>query len=228
MTKKSAKSLTVFVSFLMVSMGAYAQKDMLITQMANSKIIRKSYSANGSLESKQHFRVSRLDTVKGKLKTKVKVKLYNKKGNLQDQYITNYTCNPDKSDMLLAIYPFAKQGNATYKIEASSEDFSKLYDFSRYTGKLQPIEITMHFKSGVLGFFGSKNHVRIKDRRLKVANEKFLLNSALMIKTYMWGIRVNTIHYDLKEQFNSDKTLVKQKFKYEDGSHFLIKYNHKN
>lgn len=221
------KQLLTFF-FLLCAFNAVTQDNMLITQMADSKIIRKSYSANGSLESKQHFRVSGLDTVKGELKTNVKVKLYNEKGALQDQYITNYTCNPHKSDMLLAIYPFAKQGNASYKIEASSEDFSNLYDFSENSGKLQPIEITMHFKPGVLGFFGSKNHIRIKDRRLKVANEKFHLNATLTIKTYMWGIRLNTIHYALKEQFTSDKTLVQQKFKHEDGSYFLIKYNHKN
>jgi hypothetical protein len=198
---------------------------MLIEQIAGRDIIRTGYNEAAVLISKQKFSIGNLDTVKGDLSVKIIVLLFNEKDKLTDSYTTDYVCKPDESNVLLTVFAFARQNDAEYVIEASSPEFKELYNFSDNTKKLNDLSVEMSVKSGLLSFFGSKNKVSIKNRRLELETANYILKSDLRVDAYLWGIRVKSIRYQVIEKLDSEKSLTHQKFISEDGSYFLIDYD---
>src|SRR5680860_532965 len=183
-------------------------QEMLIEQIAGKEVIRQSFNAAKELTSKQVFQVGQLQTKGNQLVVRLQVSLYDKDLKLTDQYITKYTCEPDKSDILLSVFPFARKGDAEYIIEASSSGFTKLYDFSPVTKKLEDLSLEMSVESGILSFFGSKNLLSLTERRLRKNENGYTLQSQMTIEAYLWGLKVKTIRYRITEKLDHNRALL--------------------
>tara|TARA_R110001592_G_scaffold68626_1_gene210278 strand:- start:35902 stop:36558 length:657 start_codon:yes stop_codon:yes gene_type:complete len=216
------KNLIVILS-LISCMPAYGQ-DMLIEQIAGKEVVRKTFNDDKELTAKQVFKVGELQTTGNQLSVQLQVSLFDEDGELEDKYLTKFTCEPGKSDVLLAVFPFARQGNAEYVIEASSPGFKRLYDFDADDKTLPNLSLEMSIESGVLSFFGSKSVVAISDRKVSTSSSGFTLTSRLTIKAYMWGLKVKTITYQVTEKLDKNQRLISQVFREEDGSYFLMNY----
>tara|TARA_R110002124_G_scaffold252767_1_gene418192 strand:- start:159 stop:815 length:657 start_codon:yes stop_codon:yes gene_type:complete len=199
-------------------------QDMLIEQIAGKEVVRKAFNTDKELTAKQVFRVGELQTTGNQLSVQLQVNLFDEEGNLKDKYLTQYTCEPGKSDVLLAVFPFARQGNAAYVIEASSPGFKRLYDFDADDRKLENLSLEMSVESGILSFFGSKSIITINDRIVSTTGRGFTLTSRLTVKAYMWGVNVKTITYQVTEKLDKKRRLISQVFLEEDGSYFLMNY----
>lgn len=212
----------ILLAWLRVCQG---QENMLIEQIAGREIVRKGYNEAGDQISKQKFSISKLDTVEGFLSVQIRVSLFDEKDKLTDSYTTDYVCKPDESNVLVTVFPFARQNDAEYVIETSSPEFKELYDFSDNAKKLNDLSVEMSVKSGLLGFFGSKNRISIKNRSIKMETGNYILKSDLTVDAYLWGIRVKSIRYQVTERLDTERFLTRQKFENENGSYFLISYN---
>ncbi len=212
----------ILLAWVRVSQG---QENMIIEQIAGREIVRTSYNEAGDQISKQEFNISNLNTVKGYLSVEIRILLFDEKEKLTDSYTTVYVCKPNESNILLTVFPFARQNNAEYVIEASSPGFKELYDFSDNAKKLNNVSLDMSVKSGLLGFFGSKNKISIRNRNLEMKSGNYILTSDLILDAYLWGIRVKSIQYHVTEKLSAKRWLAEQKFKNEDDSYFLIHYN---
>lgn len=197
---------------------------MLIEQIAGKEIVRKAFNEEKELTSKQVFKVGELQTKGNKLTVEFQVNLFDTDGKLSEKYFTQYTCKPDKSNVLLTVFPLAGKGDAEYVIKTSSTGFKRLYDFETGDNTLEDLSMEMSMKSGLLGFFGSKNRITLTNRRVFKTAGDFHLYSQLTIKAYLWGLKVKTIQYTVKEKLNANRTLLSQKFMAEDGSYFLVEY----
>ncbi len=215
----------ITIAFMVWTQVSYGQDNMLIKQIAGRDIVRKSYNEAGDQTSTQKFTISNLDSVKGYLSVKIRVLLFDVKDKLTDNYTTNYICKPGESNILLTVFPFARKDDAEYVIEASSPGFKQLYDFPDNANRLSNLSFEMSVKSGLLGFFGSKNKVSIRNRNLEMKSGNYILTSDLTVDAYLWGIRVKSIQYQVTEKLSAERLLTEQKFKNEDGSYFLINYN---
>lgn len=208
-----------FISCISVS-----GQNMLIEQIAGKEVVRKAFNAHKELTAKQVFKVGVLQTTRSQLSVQLQVSLFDEKGKLKDKYLTQYTCEPGKSHVLLAVFPFARQGNAEYVIEASSPGFKRLYDFEADAQSLPDLNLEMSVKSGILSFFGSKTLLSLTNRRVSKNGSGFELKSQLKIEAYLWGLKVKTIQYTATEILDIDKGLLSQMFMAEDGSYFLMNY----
>lgn len=197
---------------------------MLIEQIAGKEVIRQTFNATKELTSRQVFQVGQLQTKGNQLVVRVQVSLYDEDLKLTDQYITEYNCEPDRSDILLTVFPFSRKGDAEYIIEASSSGFKKLYVFSPDIKKLDDLSLEMSVESGILSFFGSKNLLTLTDRRLRKNENGYTLESQMTIEAYLWGLKVKTLRYRVTEKLDQNRTLLSQMFIDKDGSYFLMDY----
>ncbi len=225
---KKARGILSFVIIIVLLAWAnicQGQENMLIEQIAGRDIVRTSYNEADDQISKQKFHISNLDTVKGYLSVEIRVLLFDEKEKLTDSYTTVYVCKPDESNVLVTVFPFALKNDAEYAIEASSPGFKELYDFSDNAKKLSDLSLEMSVKSGLLGFFGSRNRISIRNRNLEMKSGNYILTSDLILDAFLWGIRVKSIQYHVTEKLSAKRWLTEQKFRNEDGSYFLINYN---
>ncbi|MDZ7846513.1 MAG: hypothetical protein U5L96_06970 [Owenweeksia sp.] len=213
----------LFILALLLASFAHGQ-DMLIEQIAGKKIVRQAYNEEKEFISKQIFVVSPLQKMDNRLKVELRVSMYDEDSKLTEKYTTQYTCEPAKSDVLLTVFPFARKGDAEYVIDVSSSDFKRLYDFEPGEKTLNDLSLQMSVKSGILGFFGSKNVIKLTNRNLSKNEEGFILKSNLTIEAYLWGMKVKTISYQVTEKLDDNKQLLYQKFITDDGSYFLMNY----
>jgi hypothetical protein len=158
--------------------------------------------------------------VEGFLSVQIRVSLFGEKDKLTESYTTDYVCKPDESNVLVTVFPFARQNDAEYVIETSSPEFKELYDFSDNAKKLNDLIVEMSVKSGLLGFFGSKNRISIKNRSLEMETGNYILTSDLTVESYLWGIRVKSIRYRVTERLNPERLLMSQEFQNKSGSFF--------
>jgi len=86
------------------------------------------------------------------------------------------------------------------------------------------VEMEMKFNSGLLGFFGSKNKIKIYDRTLESDENWRKIISKLKVKAYLLGIRIKQLDYAVTEKLNNQGLLSFQKFTEEDGSYFTMTY----
>lgn len=201
------------------------QENMLIEQIAGKSIVRTSYDKAGDQTSKQKFNISNLEKVKEYMSVKISVLLFDGKEKLTDSYTTVYVCKPEESNVLVTVFPFARKNDAEYVIQTYSPGFKELYDFPDNAKKLSDLSLEMSVKSGLLGFFGSKNRISIKNRSLEMKSGNYILTSDLTLDAFLLGIRVKSIQYHITEKLSAKRWLTEQKFKNEDGSYFLINYN---
>jgi hypothetical protein len=216
--------LIITIIFIALAITGKAQENMLIKKIAGKEIIRKGYNESGDLISKQKFSISNLDSSKDYLSVKILVSLFDDKDKLTNSYTTTYVCNPGESNIILSVFPFARQNNADYIIEASSTGLKGLYNFPENVNKLSDVNLTMSVKSGLLSFFGSKNIVSLKNRSVEIKVGNYILKSDLTVDAYLWGMRVKSIRYVVIEKLDSERFIISQVFRNEDGSYFSIDY----
>lgn len=215
--------ISIFILSILIGNMAFGQ-DMLIEQIAGKEIVRKAFNAEKEQISKQVFKVEELQTSGSELTVELQVKLFDEDGKLVENYFTRYTCESGKSDVLVTVFPFARKDDAEYVVEASSPGFKRLYDFESGDNTLEDLSMEMSIKSGLLGFFGSKNKVTLSKRRVNKTASGFDLQSQLTMEAYLWGIKVKTIRYAITEKLDNNRTLLSQNFTAKDGSSFTMNY----
>ncbi|PKP28942.1 MAG: hypothetical protein CVU01_02495 [Bacteroidetes bacterium HGW-Bacteroidetes-18] len=212
-------TLSTFL-FIITSNLVSAQDNMLIEQLAGKTIIRENFDKGSQLIGKQIFRISNIEKSSTSYSVEITTELYRKDGTLDEKYKTYYTCKPDKSSMIVMVFPLFAPKSKKIEIETQSSDYKDLYDLN----DLKDIHLRLSFDSGILNFFGSKNNIKIYNRKLATGSNTKTLNSQIEIKAYLLGINVKTISYKVKEIFDENKNLTRQEFKATDGSYFTTSY----
>lgn len=211
---------TMLTFIFILTVNFVSAQDMLIEQMAGKTIVRKNFDKDSQLIDKQIFRISNIEKSINTYSVEITTELYNKDGSLDEKYKTNYSCKPDQSSVLLIVYPFFAPKSKKIGIEAQSDDFRNMYDLNN----LKDVHLKLSFDSGILSFFGSKNNIKIYNRKLVSGFDTKTLNSQVDIEAYFLGIKVKTIKYKVIEIFDLNRNLISQKFKSKDGSYFTMSY----
>ena len=201
-------------------------KEMLIEQIADRKIVRENFDRNGDLQDKQKFIVGKLKRVDETYEIDVVTELYDENGQIGETYSTTYKCNPDEFEVLLNVFPFTKPGNENIKVDVVSEDFKQLYDLQRGSA-LKDILLKLSIESGVLSFFGSKSLITIKKRKKDVVGSSVKISSTAVVEVYMLGLKIKTINYSVEEYLTENFELQRQQFTKDDGAYFTMEYNDK-
>lgn len=216
--------LGLFLLFVFSAGSTVGQNNMLIRKLSGKEIQRLSYDKKGNLESRQVFQISKLDSSQEILSVKMEVQVFNRKGKLENRYSSTYTCRPDKSDILLSVIPLSANKNTKYVVEANTNNFESLYNFSDKFTQLKDIAIDVNVKSGVLGFLGSKSKITISNRNLIRKEQNYTINSDLTVDAFLLGVIIKSVQYHVVENLSNDKSLLNQKFINLDGSYFVINY----
>lgn len=221
--------LFLILIFLQFTPGmSYGQeKEMLIEQIAEKKIVRKNFDNNGKPQGMQIFLTGELKRESETYTVEVLVELYDENNQLDEKYTTTYKCNPREFDVLVNVFPFTDPGDEKIKVDVTSEDFKQLYDLQS-SSKLKDIYLKMSVESGVLSFFGSKSLVTIKNRQSKKENGKITISSDAVVEAYVMGLKIKTINYTVEEYLTESLVLQRQKFTEDDGAYFTMTYEQNN
>ncbi len=219
-------SLIIFCFLNILLSFAQESKEMLILQIEGNNYLRESFDKAGNVISKDLLKVGKLNRMQDKLSVNVKVYNYSKNGNIEDSSETKYTCNPNEENILMNIFPFAAfSTDKTVKVQLSSE--FNLYPYPmKVDATLNKISFTVSIEGGALGFFGTNSKGTIADRKVVAydpTSNVYTLLSKITLKSYLFGLNVNTISYVLREQINPSKGVLKQVFKEPSGEYFTVK-----
>ena len=220
--------LAGFIFFFFFSTLIFAQdsKEMLILQIEGNTYLRESFDKAGKVISKDLLKVGKLNRLQDKLTVNVKVYNYGKNGNIEDSSETKYTCNPNEEKILMNIFPFAAfSSDKTVKVQLNSE-FELYPNPMKVDVTLDDIAFTVLIEGGALGFFGTNSEGTIANRKVVAYNpdsDAYTLTSTITIKSFLFGLNVNTISYVLREQINPNKGVLKQVFKEPSGEYFTVK-----
>ncbi|MBK5244928.1 MAG: hypothetical protein JJE18_07905, partial [Eubacteriaceae bacterium] len=151
---------------------------MLIEQIAGKTIIRKNFDKGSQLIGKQIFRISNIEKSSTSYSVEITTELYRKDGTLDEKYKTYYTCKPNQSSMIIMVFPFFAPKSKKIGIETQSSDYKDMYDLKN----LKDIHLKLSLDSGILNFFGSKNNIKIFNRKLASSSNVKTLNSQIEIK----------------------------------------------
>ena len=212
-------NLLTFI-FILTANFVSAQNDMLIEQIAGKTILRENFGKTNQLIDKQIFRISNIKKSSNTYSVEVTTELYKKEGTLDEKYKTYYTCKPGQSSVIVMVFPFFAPESKKIGIETQSSDFKSMYDLN----SLKDIQLKLSFDSGILNFFGSKNNIKIFNRKLTTGRNTKTLNSQVDIRAYLLGIKVKTISYKVAEIFDENSNLISQEFRANDGSYFTLNY----
>jgi hypothetical protein len=207
-------------------MSAQEGKEMLILQIEGNSYMRESFDKAGEVISKDLLKIGKLNRQQDKLSVYVKVYNYSKNGNIEDSSETKYTCNPTDEKILMNIFPFAAfSSDKTVEVQLNNE--FDLYPYPMKVGLTsEAIAFTVSIEGGALGFFGTSSKGTIADRKVvayDIASNVYTLTSRITIRSYIFGLNVNTINYVLREQIDSNKGVLNQVFKESSGEYFTVK-----
>jgi len=211
---------TILTFIFIITANFVSAQDMLIEQMAGKTIVRENFDKDSQLIDKQIFRISNIEKSSNTYSVEVTTELYHKDGTLDEKYKTYYTCKPGQSSVIVMVFPFFAPKSKKIGIETQSPDFKTLYDLK----SLKDIHLKLSFDSGILNFFGSKNNIKIFNRKLVTGSNTKTLNSQVDIRAYLLGIKVKTISYKVAEIFDEKSNLISQEFRANDGSYFNMSY----
>lgn len=211
-------------------LAAQVNKQMFMFQVDGNNYTKKSYNNKNELISSQIFKVGEIKNEEGLRTMKLKVYSYDKNNKLKDSAEIKYTCKPSVGEIFMNVIPFAEYSvNKIVKIELGSND--TFYPTTWQIGKeMDDISFSLSLEGGVLGTFGSSSKNRIYDRKITAYDtlkNTYTITSNIEIKTYMFGLRMDTIEYTLEETIHPQKGIVKQYFKESTGEYFIIKLNNK-
>lgn len=215
---------TLMLLFAVQSLTAQQEEQMLIFQIDGNNYIKKNYDKNKKLINSQTFIVGKIIINKEQYVMPLKIYLYNKKGELEDSAITNYSCNPSDSKVLMNIFPFGNfSSDKTVKVALSN---GELYPENIVEGgNLDEVAFSASIEGGVAGAFGSSTKIKIYNRKIIKVNANqgtYHITSKIEIKAYMFGIKLGTITYLVDEVISKKKGILEQKFKEDTGEYFTI------
>ena len=219
-------SFIFICSFSILLSSAQEGKEMLILQMEGNNYLRESFDKSGNVISKDLLKVGKINRFQDKLSVNVKVYNYSKSGNIEDSSETKYTCNPKDEKILMNIFPFAAfSSDKIVKVQLNSK-FGLYPSPMKVDLTLDNISFTVLIEGGALGFFGTNSEGTIANRKVVAYNpdsDTYNLTSTITIKSFLFGLNVNTISYVLREQINPNKGVLKQVFKEPSGEYFTVK-----
>jgi len=220
--------LTAIIFLSLFSILAFTQesKEMLILQIEGNNYLRESFDKSGKIISKDLLKVGKLNRLKDQLTVNVKVYNYSKNGDIEDSSETKYTCSPNEEKILMKIFPFAAfSSDKTVKVQLNSE--FELYPIPmKVDVTLDEISFTVSIEGGTLGFFGTNGKGKIANRKVVAydpTSNVYELISRITIKSFLFGLNINTISYVVNEQIHSNKGVLKQVFKKPSGEYFTVK-----
>ena len=223
--------ILLVVLILTETQSLYAQqnKQMFIFQIEGNNYIKKNYDKKGELINSQTFVVGKIRKNKEEYLMSLKTYLYNKKGEFEDSTSTKYSCKPSDNKVLMNIFPFASfSSNKTVKVALSN---GELYPKNIVEGgKLGQVTFSASIEGGTAGAFGSSTKIKIYDRQIVKVNDNqgtYHITSKVEIKAYMFGIKLVSIAYLVKEIISKQKGILEQTFKKNTGEYFTIKLNNK-
>jgi hypothetical protein len=229
MIKCSHYILSVLLVVLMqastIPLVAQHNKQMFMFQIDGNNYEKKSYDKKGKLKSSQIFKVGKVKKEKEQYSMPLKVYAYDKHGKLKDSAKTEYTCKPSNHQVLMNVFPFAEySANKTVKIELNNGN--EFYPANWETGKdIQEISFELTLEGGVLGAFGTSSKIKIYDRKITTydsVSNTYTITAKMQIKAYMFGVRMDTIEYTIKETVHPQKGIVTQYFRQSNGEYFTI------
>lgn len=207
--------------FIQTTDSAYAQNDMLIEQIAGKTVLRENFDKDGELVGKQIFRIGTIEKSSDSYSVELTSELYNKEGSIVEKYKTYYRCKPGESSVIVMVFPLFSPKSKKIGIKTQSPDYKGIYDLDN----LKDIHLKLSFDSGILNFFGSKNDIKIFNRKMVTDSNTKTLNSQVVIEAYLLGVKMKTIRYKVTEIFDKNSNLISQEFRSKDGSYFTMSYN---
>lgn len=210
--------------FLLPLLGlAQNEEGMLIYQIDGNRYYRKNYDENNKLISYQSIEVGSLKTSAEKVEAKLTVITYDEKDNMKGASQTVITCDPEASEVMMGIFPFAGGAtNKSLKIELPKN--GTLYPKGwREKTALEDYTFQLNFEGGAAGFFGTESSVSFTGRKVSQPKEGvFRIAGKMTMKAYILGIKISTIKYDYWEEFEKEAGIVRQKFTEENGNYFTV------
>lgn len=209
-----------FLSLMLLSNNSNAQNEMLIEQLSGRTVIRENFNSDGTLISKQHFQISKIQESQGIYEIEIAVELFNENGESEDKYTTFFQCNYEEVSIMLLVIPFFNPTSKKTTIKTKSDNFIQLYNFDI----LEDIEVEISFDRGFLKVFGAKNAIKLYDRTYLSNGEINEIHSKLSINTYAFGLKIKNMDYDVVESFDNNKLVTFQTFVNSDESYFSMTY----
>lgn len=222
--KKPFISIVFFYLLLLPIATLEAQdKAMLINQIEDKTVTRKSFDRKDKLTGKQIFTAGRITQSGENLFINIKTELYDEAQKLQATYTTSYECRMGEADVLLSVFAI-NPPKRKVRVSLKSGDLKKLYAL-RANDMVRNISLTMYVETGLLNFLGSKNNIDLTNRVLVKENNNLKITGKISIRAYLMGIRARTINYDVSEYLTLSGQLQKQVFKQSNGDYFTVTYN---
>lgn len=217
------RTICIILTFIFIQTTdlVYAQNDMLIEQIAGKTVLRENFDKDGELVGKQIFRIGAIEKSSDSYSVELTTELYNKDDSIVEKYRTSYRCKPGQSSVVVMVFPLFAPKSKKIGIKTQSPNYKDIYDLEN----LKDIHLKLSFDSGILNFFGSKNNIKIFNRKMATDSKIKTLNSQVDIEAYLLGIKVKTIRYKVTELFDNNSDLISQEFRSKDGSYFTMSYN---
>ncbi|MEO6902664.1 MAG: hypothetical protein ABI315_05870 [Bacteroidia bacterium] len=200
-------------------------QEMFMYQIDGNKYEKTSYDKKDNIISTQIIEAGTVQKKGSKYILPVKIFSYDKDGKLEDTYETNYSCEPSEGKLFMHVFPLSNKENYTnVSIRLLSEN--NFYPVDMGVKNLLPdISFSMDIEGGVLGFFGANSKINISDRKIsneEIESKNYYIKEKMEINAYMFGFKIKTINYSVKETFNFLTGIIQQEYRKNSGEYFVI------
>ncbi|HNT79590.1 MAG TPA: hypothetical protein PKH65_02825 [Bacteroidia bacterium] len=219
--------MLVVLTSLIKTFEARAQTDqqMFIFQIDGNNYTKKSYNKSSQLMSSQLFKVGKVNKYENKYQLEINIYEYNKNGLMEDSSSTTFICKPSQGIVLMNVFPFADaNSNKTVQVELASGDH--IYPTVWKVGeKIDDHSYSLSIEGGLLEVVGTKSKIKVFNRQITKSDPEgitYTIASKVQIKSYMFGVNVNTLNFSIEEIINPKKGIIRQQFTEESGEYFII------
>jgi len=216
--------LFLILFLLLFQFKAYSQvqKGMLMYQIENKQFKKTAFDKKGKIINYQYIKVGDLIEKNDVFTLEIKVKIYNRNGNLQKEETSIYSCKTKDSNIFMGVLPFIDKPSKKININVLSKN--TLYSPNLATTKSIPdFKLAATYKTGLLGVI-VKVDMDYKDRHInKIRDNTFIISGILAVKINAAGIDVSNTIYKTEEKIETSKGIVFQKFTKNNGAYFTIK-----
>ncbi len=217
----------VYLLLTSISLQGQSLAQLPIEQVNNQTFKRYNYNSQSALINSQVFQIGQLIQNTSGYYLPIRIYFYNEKSHLTDSLKTRFYCNPEDQKMILNLVPFSPN-QASNKVKIKALNGKGLYPVDPSSTKGIP---DRKFKLKVIGgwmsLLGSNSVIHIYNRQVvhigKDPQKWYKMTSKVTLNTYVWGMNFHEVHYSLTEWLYASGTLIKQIFKKEDNSYFIIK-----
>lgn len=204
---------------------AQENKGMFMNFIKGGKFIKKNFDSKGTLTSYQEIQVGKIKTENDLFVMPIRVYMFNAKGVLKDSIATKYNCSPTESEVLMTIIPIVGLvSTKTIGIKLNSKQ--TLYPSNWVVNKSIPdYMFSMNLEGGLIGFLGTTTKLFGYERKVVEYNSNentYKIISRIRISAYVFGIKIDTINYQLEENINPQLGILRQEFKKSTGDYFIV------